>query len=146
MTGVEIIIAALAAGGTAGLSAAGQDAYTSLRGALARRLRGRGHAEQALEADETDPGVWQARIGVDLAATGADRDAAVLAAAHRLLSLVDLAGSQVGKYIVDVSGSSGVQVGDGAVHVDTNHGAVGSFHAPVTFTAAPNPPAGPAAT
>jgi hypothetical protein len=116
VTGVEIIVAALAAGATAGVtntaSSAVQDAYTGLRDALRRRLRGRGRAEEALDAQETDTGVWQARVGEDLTDSGADRDDDVLAAAQRLLALVDSAGTRAGKYTVDLRDAKGVQVGD----------------------------------
>jgi hypothetical protein len=114
MTGIEIIVAALAAGATAGGTAVVQDAYATLRDAVRRRLRGRGSAEQALElaAEETDPGVWQTRIGAALADSGADRDEEVLAAARALLAVTDPAGVRAGKYTVDLRGAQGVQVGD----------------------------------
>ncbi|MFI0793477.1 hypothetical protein ACH4OY_12395 [Micromonospora rubida] len=81
MTGVELIAAALAAGAGAGTSAAAVDVYAGLRDALRRRLTGRRAAEQLLEADETDPGVWERRIGAELADSGADRDERILTAA-----------------------------------------------------------------
>ncbi|MEK8106598.1 hypothetical protein NKG94_17570 [Micromonospora sp. M12] len=64
----QVITAALAAGAGAGLkdtaSAAVRDAYAGLKALLKQRFGGReGEAVQALEADETEPGVWQARIG-----------------------------------------------------------------------------------
>ncbi len=149
MTGVELITAALAAGAGAGASglatAATNDAYTGLRDALRRRFTGRRQAEQALAAEETDPGVWQTRLGDAVTEVGADHDEEVLAAARRLLALVDPAETQAGKYAVDLRGAQGVQVGDGTVHVDTNQGgAVGTFNAPVSFgTPPPIPPAAP---
>jgi hypothetical protein len=116
VNGVEVIVAALAAGAGAGTSdvakAAVTDAYTGLRGALRRRLTGRPQAEQALDAEETDPNVWQAHLGADLAEVGADHDEQVLAAARRLLDLVDPSGSTGGKYQIDVREAKGVQVGD----------------------------------
>jgi hypothetical protein len=116
VTGVELIVAALAAGAAAGtseLATAGvRDAYTALRDALRGRLRGRGQAVRAVRAEETEPGVWQARLGEDLAGSGADNDEQILAAAQRLLEHVDPAGAQVGKYRVDVREAKGVQVGD----------------------------------
>jgi hypothetical protein len=116
VTGVEVIVAALAAGASAGFSgaasAAVQDAYTGLRDALRHQLFGRGQAEQALEAEETDPGGWQASLGEDLAEVGADRDAVILAAARRVLTLADPAGSSAGKYHIDAREARGVQAGD----------------------------------
>ncbi len=116
MTGVELIAAALAAGATAGVtgaaSAAVQDTYAGLRDMLRRRLLSRHQAEHALDADETQPGVWQARLGRDLTEAGADRDEEVLAAAFTLLSLVDQAGAASGRYRVDARQAKGVQIGD----------------------------------
>lgn len=116
MTGVEVIAAALAAGAAAGVtgaaSAAVQDAYASLREMLRRRLNGRRQAEHALDAKETERGVWQARLGRDLTETGADTDEEVLAAAFTLLNLVDRTGAAVGRYRIDARQAKGVQIGD----------------------------------
>lgn len=116
MTGVELIVAALAAAATAGITSGVQDAYLELKGLLARRLAGRRHAVAALEADETSPGEWQARIGNDLSGSGAASDGEILAAARAVLGLTDPAGMRAGTYTVT-----------------NNYGAVGEFHAPVTF-------------
>jgi hypothetical protein len=152
VTDVEVIVAALAAGAGAGSSdaakAAVMDVYAGLRDALRRRLAGRRDAERALEADETDPEVWQARLGHDLTDSGADRDEHVLAAARHLLRLVDPDGTQVRKYIVDLRGAREPQVGDGSVRIGTNHGpAAGTMTGPVTVTYGqlPVPPAQPEA-
>ncbi|WP_416906106.1 hypothetical protein [Micromonospora echinospora] len=77
MTGVELIVAALAAGAGAGTSAAAVDAYVGLRDALRRRLAGRGQAEQILHEDAGST-VWEQRIAMELADSGADRDELVL--------------------------------------------------------------------
>ncbi|WP_207922467.1 hypothetical protein [Micromonospora sp. KC606] len=115
MSAVEVIMVALAAGAGAGVkdtaSAAVRDAYGGLKVLLKRRISDDG-AAQALDADETDPGVWQTRLGGLLTEVGADRDEQVLAVARRLLELVDPAGSTAGKYHVDVREAKGVQVGD----------------------------------
>jgi hypothetical protein len=42
--------------------------------------------------------------------------------------------AQAGKYVVDVSGGHGVQVGDRAVHLDTANGPTGTMTGPVTVT------------
>jgi hypothetical protein len=94
MSAVEVIAAALAAGAGAGLrdtaSAAVRDAYAGLKDLLKRRIGDLDdQTVQALEADETEPGVWQARIGDALTASGAASDKQVLAAAGRLLALAD---------------------------------------------------------
>jgi hypothetical protein len=116
---VELIVTALAAGATAGAqgtaSEAVKDAYAFLKASIRRRLGGRDQARAALEADEIDPGLWQARIGSDLQETGAAIDEQVLAAARELLAL-----AEPGKAATfNITG--------------TVHGAVGQFHGPVSF-------------
>ena len=134
MSAVEVIAAARAGGGGVGLkdtaSVAVRDAYAGLKALLKGRVGDPGDpAVQALEADETEPGVWQTRIGDALTSSGAADDAQVLAAARRLLVLADPEKAKAFN-----------------INVDTNHGAVGEFHAPVTFNQAPPiPPAPPAA-
>lgn len=131
MTGVELVVAALAAGATAGVTntatSAIQDAYMGLKSLLGRWLTGRKPAVEALQAEETEPGVWQTRIGEDLAASGAAGDVEVLAAARRLLGLVDPDGERAGRFNVTVH---------------TNYGAAGTFTGPVTFNYGqpPTPP------
>jgi hypothetical protein len=116
VTGVEVILAALAAGAGTGTSDAAKaavvDIYTGLRDALRRRLAGRGGAEQILDAQDFDPGVGQARLGSVLAESGADRDEKILDAARRLLAVADPAGTHAGKYHVDARDAKGLQVGD----------------------------------
>lgn len=120
MTGVELIAAALAAGAGAGVtdtaSTAIRDAYTQLKALLAGRLGGRDQARRELDAEETEPGVWQARLGAALVDSGAADDERIGAAALGLLKLVDPDGAHAGHY-----------------NVTTNYGAVGRFEAPVTF-------------
>ncbi|MFG3423353.1 hypothetical protein [Micromonospora sp. NPDC048063] len=123
MTGVELIVAALAAAATAGISSGVQDAYSGLKGLLVKRLAGRDRAVRTLEARETEPRVWQASIGDDLHAAGADTDEQVLAAARAVLAQADPAGTGAGIY-----------------HVTTNYGAMGQFNAPVTFQQGPPVP------
>ncbi|MDG4816548.1 hypothetical protein O7628_13690 [Micromonospora sp. WMMD956] len=123
MTGVELIVAALAAAATAGITSGVQDAYTGLKALLVRRLSGRNEAVRALEAEETRPRVWQALIGDDLHACGADADEQVLTAARTLLAQADPAGTRAGVYTVT-----------------NNYGAMGEFYAPVTFQQGPPVP------
>jgi hypothetical protein len=134
MADIEIITAALAAGAGAGIkdtaSAAIRDAYNSLKDLIKQRLGGRNDAVQALDADETEPDVWQACIGDALTDSGAADDERVLAAARRLLALADP--DKAKTFNSDVS---------------NNYGAIGDFSAPVTFNQGPPvPPAPPAAS
>ncbi|GAB1688664.1 hypothetical protein [Krasilnikovia sp. M28-CT-15] len=132
MSNIEVIVAALAAGASAGVTntatAAVQDAYAGLKKVLRPWVRGDGRA--ALEADETDEGVWQARLGEELTASGAAEDAQVRAAAELLLGLADPA--KAATYNITVGTNSGV-VG-------------GTFTAPVTINQEVSVPPVPPAT
>lgn len=120
MDPVTLIVAALGAGATAGLSGttstAIQDAYGGLRDAIRRRLsRDERSGEQAvavLDAHATDPEAERDRMTETLAASGVSADAEVVAAARGLLAMVDPAGDRGGKYIVDASQAKGVYIGD----------------------------------
>ena len=90
MTGVEVILAALAAGGGDVAKAAAMDAYTGLRDLLRRRL-----GDRALEAV---PEVLRGEI----VESGADRDEQILAAARQVLALTTM----------NVYDSKGVMIGD----------------------------------
>jgi hypothetical protein len=128
---VELIVAALAAGATAGVTntatTAVQDAYTGLKRLLRPWLRG--DARTALEADETEPKVWKTRIGGELRESGAVNDGEVRAAAQRLLALADPATAKAFN-----------------INAGTVNGAAGQFNAPVSFDQRTQlPPAPPAA-
>ncbi|MDQ7905931.1 hypothetical protein RB614_15550 [Phytohabitans sp. ZYX-F-186] len=131
---MELIVAALAAGATTGVSGAATQAITDTYGLLKqlikRRFAGRDTAREALEAEETEPGVWQTRIGDDLRTSGAAEDEQILTVARELLALANPKAAAT----FNISG--------------TVHGAVGEFYAPVSFdqrTQAPLPPTPPAA-
>jgi hypothetical protein len=117
---VDLIVAALAAGASAGVSGtateAVEDAYRVLKALIRRRFTGRDRARAALEAEETEPEVWQTTIGAELRDSGAAEDEHVLAAARELLALAD-----PGK-----AAALNINVG-------TVHGAVGQFHGAVSF-------------
>ncbi|MFJ2937889.1 hypothetical protein ACIO8G_34625 [Streptomyces sp. NPDC087219] len=124
MTGVEVIVAALAAGAAAGFTDTVSDAvrqsYTSLRELVRRRLEVRGDAAvQVLDAEEVEPDVWQAQLGEHLVMAGADRDEQILRAAEMLLVQMEAQGSPVSKYAVDAREAKGVQTGDH--NTQTNH-------------------------
>ncbi|GAA4456109.1 hypothetical protein [Phytohabitans houttuyneae] len=134
--GVELIVAALAAGASAGItgtaSQAITDTYGLLKQLIKRRFAGREQAREALEGEETEPGVWQTRIGDDLRQSGAADDGQILAAARELLALADPRTAAT----FNISG--------------TVHGAVGQFYEQVSFdqrtqTSEPRPPQDPAA-
>jgi hypothetical protein len=116
---VDVIVAALAAGASAGVSGtaseAVKDAYGLLKALLRRRFTGRDTARAALEANQVEPGAWQTAIGQDLQDSGAADDEQVLVAARELLALADPRAAAT----FNISG--------------TVHGAVGQFNAPVSF-------------
>jgi hypothetical protein len=144
VTGVDLILAALVAGAAAGsgdaAKAAVQDACAQLREVLRRRMAGRVRAQQVLDGVEPGPGTWQAELGAELVMSGAAGDGAVLAAARQVLGLVDPAGMAEGKYRVEVDHAQHLHVGDTSIDVANNQGAVGTFHAPISFGGQPVPP------
>jgi hypothetical protein len=144
MTGVELILAALVAGAAAGsgdaAKAAVQDAYAQLREVLRRRMVGGLRAQQVLDGVEPEPGSWQADLGAELMVSGAADDGEVLAAARLVLGLVDPAGMAEGKYRVEVDHAEHLHIGDTSVDAPNNQGAVGTFHAPVSFGGQSVPP------
>ena len=116
MDPVTLILTALAAGAALGArdtaSSAVQDAYGGLKALVKKRLAGRLDGELALSRFEQAPDMWQSPLVAELRAVGAGNDADLMAAAVELMRLADAAGSQAGKYSVQVCGGQGVQVGD----------------------------------
>ena len=80
--------------------------------------------EALVAAHAGRPETWDAPMREALRSVGADGDAELLAAAERLLKLTDPDGAQHGKYVVDLRGAQGVQVGDGA-RMTVNIGSAG---------------------
>lgn len=124
MTGLELIVTALAAGASAGVSGAAtqavQDSYIGLKALVLRALQGRGDVTaeiETLDAEQAAPGVWRTRIGAVVTASGAADDETVLAAARGLLEAVEKA--RLGGYRVEIHSSQGLQVGDH--NQQTNH-------------------------
>jgi hypothetical protein len=114
---VSLVLAALASGAARGTCDSAADAvsasYGRLKRLIATRFAGSKSAEVALSEHAADPDTWQAPLGKALAATGASADGSIIAAAQELMALLDAAGTQAGKYNVDLHGTQGVQVGDG---------------------------------
>lgn len=126
MVGVDEIVRALAVGASAGLSdtanAAVRDGYAALKDLIRARFADRDEARQAMDADETEPAVWLARIGPDLVASGAGEDQAIVDVARKLISTV-----------ITVTTNNGVVTGSGKNKVNIHN------------WAAPHPPTKPAA-
>ncbi|MET8232102.1 hypothetical protein ABZS77_15670 [Micromonospora sp. NPDC005298] len=116
MDGVELLLAALTAGATAGVTDATsglvRDAATNLRALVRQRLTGDGReALRSLEAAPTESGVWQVRLADDLVRAGVDRDEQVLSLARDVLARAEAAGGRTDIGPVDLRGAKGVQFG-----------------------------------
>jgi RIP homotypic interaction motif len=116
MDPITLIVTALAAGAALGaqdtVSAMIKDAYAGLKVLVKERLGSRPGAKLVLARHEQAPETWQGPLMAELAATGADGDRDLIAAAQALLDLADAAGGRTGKYTVDAGGAQGVQIGD----------------------------------
>ena len=116
MDPITLIVTALAAGAALGVtdtaSSAVKDGYAALRALIRKRLGGGADAGLLLTRYEEAPATWRSPLAAELAETGADRDADLMAAAQALMRLVDETGARAGKYTVNVLGAQGVQIGD----------------------------------
>jgi hypothetical protein len=116
MEPAELVVTALAAGAAGGaenvVSTAVKDAYLELKQLLAARFTGKMTAKIALAEHKNDPQTWRAPLEKALGDTGAYTDREVIAAAQRLMALLDEPGSIGGKYTVTVHDSQGTQIGD----------------------------------
>jgi hypothetical protein len=123
MDPISLIVDALAAGAASGLrdaaTSAVKDAYAGLRDLVRGRVAGRQVVETALAEYEKAPEVWAAPLSAQLVEVGADTDVQIIKAAQRVMALMDEAGSSAGKYLVDVRGAQGVQVGDRNTQTNT---------------------------
>lgn len=116
MDPVSLVVGALVAGLSETVTSAAQDAYVAMRDALVRRLRrDRGVNEseavqmvRALEAQTSDTEALRTAVG----SAGVTTDEQVIAAAQEVLRAANPAGARVGKYVIDLRGTKGVQVGD----------------------------------
>lgn len=122
MTAVELIVAALtayaSAGVTASASTAVQDAYAGLRDAVRRRLGGDQDALAELDQDAQDRPDGPERLTAALEAAGADRDPEILQAARDLLALVRAPHAGPRPTVV-LHEAKGVQIGDGNTQTNT---------------------------
>jgi hypothetical protein len=135
---VMLIVAALAAGASAGLgdaaSQAIKDAYAGLKGLIKRRFAGNAKAEETLADHEADPETYAKPMEKQLVASGAAEDRSVIEAAQRLMALLDPQGSAAGRYSVgSISADRG---GIAAAHIEG--GASAGYH-PASGVEQPNP-------
>jgi hypothetical protein len=71
---------------------------------LRMRLAGRSDGEAALARYEESAQGWEAALGAELAAAGADRDEGILTEAEAVMSVADAPGWRAGKYTVQMPG------------------------------------------
>jgi hypothetical protein len=121
MEAVAVIESALAAGAGAGLKAtateAVKDAYAGLKALVLRRVKDNPAGEVAVVEHAKDPRTWSAPLAKTLTEVDAGEDANLVAAAQRLLQLLDPDGARAGTYNITASGKRSV-----AAH--TIHGGV----------------------
>ncbi|MBP2330603.1 hypothetical protein JOF56_010988 [Kibdelosporangium banguiense] len=111
---VDFVMAALAAGATAGLTDTASQAVKDSYAALKARVTGALGGGDSAVVDELvgRPVERQQELREALVAAGADADPELVAAARTVLETADPQGAQAGKYVVDLRDSRGVQVGD----------------------------------
>jgi hypothetical protein len=123
MDAVTVIETALAAGAGAGMKDAAtqavKDAYAGLKALVLRRIKDTPAGEVTLAEHEKAPDKWSARLAETLANAGADQDQNLVAAAQRLLQLLDPDGARAGTYTVNITAS-----GNRSVAAHTIHGGV----------------------
>ena len=116
MDPITVIVGALAAGALKGVgdasSAAVRDAYARLKSLVSSRLAESPAAVTALAQHQSDPETHEALLTNHLRDHGLAQDEPVIVAAQGLMALLDTVGSRNGKYIVDLGGAQGTQVGD----------------------------------
>lgn len=116
MDPVSLIVAALTAGAVAGaqgtMTNVVTDAYTGLKALVLRRFNGQAAGETALERLQDNPEAWRPALTAELERVAAGGDADLVQAAQRLMEMLDVEGTEAGKYQVDARGAQGVQIGD----------------------------------
>jgi DNA-binding SARP family transcriptional activator len=106
---LSLILTALTTGAAAGIknnaSQAVIDAYNGLKLLLQKKLSDRPTAEMALIEHEKKPDIWKAPLEEELKEIGADQDQDVIAAAQRLIKLVQPQQAAMGKYNIQTTGN-----------------------------------------
>jgi hypothetical protein len=117
MDPVTLIVVALTAGAAAGVkdvaSAVVTDAYANLKALARKALASRRDGELVLARHDDDPQLWAAvLLKRELTEVRAGENRDLVAAAEKVLQLVDERDRHGAKYVVDVADSQGVMVGD----------------------------------
>jgi len=117
MDPITLILTALSAGTAASIkdtaSAAIKDSYNGLKTLILRKFAAISTAEVALKEYEKKPDVWKAPLEEAFRETGIDQDQEIIAAAQRLMMLVQPQQAAMGKYNVQITGNvQGFSQGD----------------------------------
>ena len=117
MDPVSLIEGALVAGATASAkdvaSQAVTEAYTGLKSLLSRLFAGKPNGQVILAEHETDPETYEQPLKKLLAEVHADQDADLLAAAQRVMTLVQPQQVGMGKFTIQNTGAvQGQNIGD----------------------------------
>ena len=106
MDPIALILAALTAGAE-DAEVPVRDAHAALMAQLRMRFAGRAAGEAALARyEESAPG-WEAALGAELAAAGADADEGLRTEAQAVMSVADAPGWRSGKYTIQGHGGQG---------------------------------------
>lgn len=118
MEPTALIVSALVAGATAGLtetaSQAVKDAYGGLKELIQKHLAGKPEAEMALAQYEKKPDVWESPLRDALVETGATQDEAIIDQAQKVLQLVQPQQVAQGKYNIQIGQAKGTVIGNHA--------------------------------
>lgn len=109
MDPIALILTALTAGATDSIKATAneaiKDAYSGLKTLIKDRFAGKPAIEVALTEYEKEPDVWKAPLEEGLKATGIDQDQDIIAAAQKLMGLVQPQQAAMGQFIVQIAGN-----------------------------------------
>jgi hypothetical protein len=103
---VSLVLNALTSGAAQGVADSVSDAiksaYSKLKQLVSAKLSGNKSVEVALAEHAADPESWQAPLTKALTTCGVGADQPVIEAAQQLMALLDPAGTQQGKYQIDL--------------------------------------------
>ncbi len=119
MDDLNLILTALATGAAAGLQqtagTAIKEAYNGLKALIQHKFANQPKAQAALVDYEDDPDTYEKPLRKALAANHLEEDDEILAAAQRLITLVQPQQAGMGKYTIQNTGSvQGQVIGDHA--------------------------------
>lgn len=126
MDDLNLILTALATGATTGLQqtagTAMKEAYNGLKALIQHKFANQPKAQAALVDYEDDPDTYEKPLRKALSANHLEEDDEILAAAQRLITLVQPQQAGMGKYTIQNTGSvQGQVIGDHA-NVDQHFG------------------------